>query len=64
MEMLPILTKYEKANSDVMEMEDRKQTLHSEIQTLEGTIEVSRNVITSINRSIGTEKKRGEVTPM
>ena len=56
---LPILElQYEKVNSDVMEIEDRKQTLLSEIQSLEGTIEVSRNVMTSIDQVL--DQKRNE----
>ena len=62
---LPILElKYEKAVSDVREIEDRKQDLLSEIQNLEGTIEVSRNVDDFYRSSCGTEKKRDEVTRM
>ena len=57
---LPILElKYEKGNSDVMEIEDRKQVLLSEIQTLEATIEVSRNIITSVDQVV--EQKTKEV---
>ena len=51
--------KYEKGNSDIMEIEDRKQTLLSEIQDLEGTIEVSRNVINTMDRVL--EQRRNEV---
>ncbi len=41
-----------------MEIEDRKQTLLSEIQNLEGTIEVSRNVITTIDQVWNREEMR------
>ena len=49
----------EKGNSDIMEIEDRKQTLLSEIQDLEGTIGVSRNVINTMDRVL--EQRRNEV---
>ena len=42
-----------------MEIEDRKQTLLLEIQNLEGTIEVSRNVITTMNQVL--EQRKNEV---
>ena len=58
MEMIfPFLTKYEKAVSDVREIEDRKQDLLSEIQNLEGTIEVSRNIVTSIDQVVEQKTK-------
>jgi len=57
---LPILElKYEKVKDEVREIEDRKQTLLSDIQSLEGNIEVSKNVITSMDQVL--EQKRKEV---
>ena len=57
---LPIIElKYENEISEVREMENRKRTLLSEIQNLEGTIEVSKNVITSMDQVL--EEKRTEV---
>ena len=57
---LPILElKYEKVTSDVTEIEIRKQTLLSEIEGLEDTIDVSRSVVTSIDQVI--EQKSNEI---
>ena len=61
MEMIfPFLSSSTKKRiSDVREIEDRKQDLLSEIQNLEGTIEVSRNIMTSIDQVL--EQKRKEI---
>ena len=55
---LPILElKYDKVKDEVREIEDRKQNLISEIQNLDDTSEISRNVITSIDQVLNQKRK-------